>query len=206
MHGLRADPTAAGVLFAATGDGVLRTVDGGASWIDLATGLEAPGARFAYDLALAGRRLIAATGSGLYALDLGAALDADGDGVPNLLDTCPFYATPEQVDTDGNGRGDACECGDQNGDGALSVSDIVAINEAVFGGQPASPLCDANGDGACNVVDIVAVNAAIFGGETFCARHPRPAPGRLGTRADGPCRPDSDLGESSWGPRVGREP
>jgi cysteine-rich repeat protein len=35
--------------------------------------------------------------------------DADGDGVPDTSDNCPLIPNPEQTDTNGNGRGDACE-------------------------------------------------------------------------------------------------
>jgi hypothetical protein len=34
--------------------------------------------------------------------------DDDGDGVANGTDNCPLVANPDQVDTDGNGVGDAC--------------------------------------------------------------------------------------------------
>ena len=34
--------------------------------------------------------------------------DADGDGVPDLLDNCPFTFNPDQKDTSGRGIGDAC--------------------------------------------------------------------------------------------------
>ena len=35
--------------------------------------------------------------------------DPDSDGVPNLLDNCPGVFNPAQIDTDGDGRGDACD-------------------------------------------------------------------------------------------------
>lgn len=37
------------------------------------------------------------------------AADLDGDGVGNLVDTCPAEADPGQGDVDGDGRGDACD-------------------------------------------------------------------------------------------------
>jgi len=98
--------------------------------------------------------------------------DSDGDDVPDSVDVCPTQADPQQADRDGNGVGDACECGDQNGDGNVDVSDIVAINQAIFDPKLATSLCDANGDGLCNVQDIVAVNRRIFGGEARCAARP----------------------------------
>ena len=35
--------------------------------------------------------------------------DGDGDGVPDESDNCPSDANPDQVDTDGDGIGDACD-------------------------------------------------------------------------------------------------
>ena len=35
--------------------------------------------------------------------------DDDGDGLTNDIDNCPLVANPDQVDTDGNGVGDACD-------------------------------------------------------------------------------------------------
>jgi hypothetical protein len=37
------------------------------------------------------------------------AADADGDGIPDLVDNCPNVANPDQKDTDGDGIGDACD-------------------------------------------------------------------------------------------------
>ena len=38
-----------------------------------------------------------------------AALDADGDGVPDTSDNCPDVSNPDQADTDGDAVGDACD-------------------------------------------------------------------------------------------------
>lgn len=34
--------------------------------------------------------------------------DADGDGIPDLLDNCTFVFNPSQIDSNGDGKGDAC--------------------------------------------------------------------------------------------------
>ncbi len=101
--------------------------------------------------------------------------DADCDGTPDAADLCPFYAeTDPAADTDGNGIGNECECGDQTGDGRVTIEDILAINGVIFGLQPAAELCDANCDGQCNIADILGANAKIFGTPACCARFPLP--------------------------------
>ena len=99
--------------------------------------------------------------------------DRDGDGIPDASDNCPYYANPNQSDVDQNGRGDLCECSDQNGDGRVDVRDLVAINLAIFNPALATPLCDGNNDGSCDVRDIIAANRSIFSPKTStCARQP----------------------------------
>ena len=103
--------------------------------------------------------------------------DPDLDGVSSTsgtLDNCPWYPNPDQTETDGEPRGDLCLCGDQTEDGDTNINDILAINEVIFGLQPASPLCDATLDLACNVDDILEVNAEIFSSNetALCIRQP----------------------------------
>jgi sugar lactone lactonase YvrE len=107
-----------------------------------------------------------------------AAGDRDCDGLPDAVDRCPFLAGNSQADTDGDGRGDDCECGDQDGDGRNTVSDLVAINAAIFTPSLATPLCDANGDALCNVSDIISTNVEIFSpaNTSICAFQPVPGP------------------------------
>jgi hypothetical protein len=101
--------------------------------------------------------------------------DADFDGTCDADDLCPHFAARHNLaDIDEDGRGDECECGDANGDGRITVADLVAINDVIFGRRPSRALCDANGDGLCNVNDIVAANRGIFGAELYCERHPAP--------------------------------
>ena len=104
-------------------------------------------------------------------------LDTDKDGFPDSVDNCPYFASPNHADADRNGRGDVCECSDQNGDGRVTVSDLVAINTAIFNPALAAPLCDGKKDGLCNVNDIIAANRTIFVPKSStCARQPVPGP------------------------------
>jgi hypothetical protein len=108
----------------------------------------------------------------------GGGGDTDGDGIPDASDRCPRFASPNQTDTDGDGRGNVCECTDQNGDGRNTVADLVAINTAIFNPAQITPLCDGNNDGQCNVADIVAANIEIFSptNTSICSRQPVPGP------------------------------
>jgi fibronectin type III domain protein len=102
--------------------------------------------------------------------------DADGDGVLDDLDNCRSWFNPDQSDGDGNGIGDECECGDQNGDGTVNVLDLIAINRATINPSLATPLCDTNYDGKCDVQDIVGADQKIFGRPAYCSRYPPPGP------------------------------
>lgn len=109
--------------------------------------------------------------------------DVDCDGTPNALDACPWYpstlpeATQLAAPLAPDPRAPACLCGDQTVNGVLDVSDLVAVNRAIFVPLTAHPLCDANNDHECSVQDLIALNAGIFSpGITRCNRHPRPVP------------------------------
>jgi hypothetical protein len=104
--------------------------------------------------------------------------DGDCDGIGDTVDNCPHHASDDLADADGDGRGDVCECGDQNGDGSNTVSDLIAINVAIFNPGLATPLCDANNDANCDVGDIIATNVEIFsvGSTSTCSRQPEPGP------------------------------
>jgi hypothetical protein len=102
-----------------------------------------------------------------------ACLDADADGLCDADDVCPYWpSSASEPDRDGNGIGNACECGDQNGDGSVNVLDLIAINVAVFDPSRVTPLCDTTGEGQCTVSDIVGANRKIFGLPAYCSRYP----------------------------------
>ncbi len=114
-----------------------------------------------------------------YAYDAGGNLlsrtvepDSDGDRLADGADNCPAWPNPNQADANGNGIGDACECGDQTGDGFVDIADILEISAAIFEPSLATPLCDTNDDDQCDVADILGVNAKIFGADAFCERSP----------------------------------
>jgi hypothetical protein len=84
--------------------------------------------------------------------------DTDGDGVRDGSDVCPFVPDPDQSDTDTNGIGDACQCGDVNRDGVTNVTDALAIARGeVVSSDPGFGRCDVNGDDACNVADALGI-------------------------------------------------
>ncbi len=78
-----------------------------------------------------------------------AVLDGDVAPVPELCTS--------GIDTDGDGIGDACECGDISGDGFVNTVDARLIQRCAVGenlpGICSSPLCDTTGEGDCNTID-----------------------------------------------------
>lgn len=63
--------------------------------------------------------------------------DTDGDGVLDEADNCPFDANSNQVNTDGDPQGDACDPDDDN-DGFLDGSDKCPLVAGTNEGCPAS--------------------------------------------------------------------
>ncbi len=79
--------------------------------------------------------------------------DADGDGVPDTTDNCAYTFNPGQEDTGGllaaaaDGVGDACQCGDVNGDGAVDLLDAATYQRGM-----ANALPTLLGEDKCSVV------------------------------------------------------
>ena len=55
--------------------------------------------------------------------------DADGDGLQDAIDLCPFEPDPLRLDANGDGIGDACQCGDLSGDGMISSADVDVLRD-----------------------------------------------------------------------------
>jgi hypothetical protein len=92
--------------------------------------------------------------------------DRDGDGVTDSLDNCPCHYNPDQLDTDENGIGDACEDrkGDVNDNETIEVGDIQRIINIILEIPPSPTYCefwagDSNSDQTINVCDVqLAIN------------------------------------------------
>ena len=97
--------------------------------------------------------------------------DSDNDGVYDAVDNCPVTPNADQSDTGGidttvaDGIGDACQCGDVNGDGTVTNTDANLIRLSQFGWTlPAydSSFCDVNGDGNCTNTDAVVIQRTLL--------------------------------------------
>jgi hypothetical protein len=105
--------------------------------------------------------------------------DSDGDGVADAVDNCLRVANAGQQDTGGvgagspaDGIGDACQCGDVNGDGRVTAADAVVITRAQLTPPTATitrpELCDVGagtpnpGTLDCSLPDAVVIRRALL--------------------------------------------
>jgi hypothetical protein len=97
-----------------------------------------------------------------------ATQDLDGDGRIGSADNCPAVANASQTDSDGNGIGNLCECGDVSGNGRISSVD-VDVYRAYLSRPTTSPLsaearskCRVDGDSAaCDVLQVSVLRRAL---------------------------------------------
>ena len=77
----------------------------------------------------------------------GACRDTDGDGVCNGVDVCPSVPDPAQLDGDGDGFGDACDCAPADEAVSPQAAEICDLFDNDCDGI-ADESFDADGDGA----------------------------------------------------------
>ena len=78
-----------------------------------------------------------------------SATDGDGDGIPNASDNCPGVANADQLDTDNDSFGDACDADDDN-DGVSDAADNCPLHanadQSDFDADGVGDFCDADDD------------------------------------------------------------
>lgn len=104
-------------------------------------------------------QLIAATfGRGVWSIPFVIVDPSDGDGIPDNQDNCILITNAEQIDTDGDGYGNACDADfDQNC--VVNFLDISAFTEEFLG---ENELFDLNGDGAVNFLDYIVISQSFL--------------------------------------------
>ena len=76
--------------------------------------------------------------------------DRDQDSVPDVIDNCPSTANPDQLDTDADGRGDACDPDDDDDGIADAQDNCPLVSNPQQGDRDqdgAGDLCDDDGPG-----------------------------------------------------------
>ncbi|MFK8017887.1 MAG: thrombospondin type 3 repeat-containing protein, partial [Gammaproteobacteria bacterium] len=86
-------------------------------------------------------------------------VDTDGDGISDLVDNCTLVVNPSQLDTNGDGFGNACDA-DLNNDNIVNVVDLGLLRSAFF--QTGALDSDFNGDGVTNVIDLGIMRSRFF--------------------------------------------
>lgn len=83
-----------------------------------------------------------------------AGVDTDGDGIEDSADNCTLEANPSQLDTNGDGFGNACDP-DLDNNGVVNFLDISLFSQS-FGTSNGGD-ADFNGDGNVNFLDYTLV-------------------------------------------------
>lgn len=67
-------------------------------------------------------------------------MDSDNDGIKDIGDNCPNMANADQIDTDGDGMGDACDT-DDDGDGIPDTNDNCSKQPENYNGYQDNDGC-----------------------------------------------------------------
>lgn len=93
--------------------------------------------------------------------------DSDGDGWLDTADFCPTVANAVNLDSDGDGLGDVCQCGDVTGDQALDALDLAQYRRVLAGVDAdftRPGLCNTWEDGSpCDLLDVVVIARRVAG-------------------------------------------
>jgi len=71
--------------------------------------------------------------------------DGDGDGIADSADNCPLVSNADQLDTDGDGQGNACDADDDNDDVSDTADNCPLVsnpNQADFDLDGIGDTCD----------------------------------------------------------------
>jgi photosystem II stability/assembly factor-like uncharacterized protein len=94
--------------------------------------------------------------------------DDDNDGVLDVDDNCPLVGNANQLDTDGDGEGDACDTDDDN-DGIPDTDDNCPLTAN-------ADQADADNDGIGDVCDQDSDNDGVLNSNDLCANTPPGTP------------------------------
>ena len=117
-------------------------------------------------------------GAILDAIELGLSYiprDLDQDGILDSIDNCIDVQNYDQLDTDGDGMGDACDqCdnlvftgGNVDGNGTVDIFDVLFLVDILTGSGTyicAEEAGDITQDGHLNVLDVIGLVQLILGG------------------------------------------
>ena len=106
------DPLKPTTLYVGTGGDVYMSTGAGVSWIAAGAGL--PNANIQSLVIDPTNPSVLYAGTFGYGAYRSSPPDADGDGIPDATDNCTAVFTPDQLDTNGDGFGDACAPPDAN--------------------------------------------------------------------------------------------